>query len=145
VNFEGFFVLLFWKFGIFNSIFVILGISKNNLWSFTKVMVFAFFSYDLWRLFVSIFWNSSNSNFLLVILCNFTFFVWSFTTGKRGYLPFILWTLKAFCFAILKIWNLQFFFLSFWKFHMGKTLLGVSFLNLRVFNFVLMEFKDLWL
>jgi hypothetical protein len=36
------------------------------------------------------------------------FFVWSFTSDEMGYVPFFMWTLKTFCFRILKLWNLQF-------------------------------------
>ncbi len=47
------------------------------------------------------------SNFLLVILLVFEKHCVKFRKGrKRGYLPFLLWILKVFCFHILKFQNL---------------------------------------
>ncbi len=104
------FVLVFWSSKVFNFLLVILGVFKFFWVKFHKWGngVCAFFSCELWRFFVFIFWNSRIFNFLLVILGVFNFFVWSFTRGEMGYFLFFLWTLKVFCFDILKFQNLQF-------------------------------------
>jgi hypothetical protein len=106
------------KFQSFNFLLITLGVFNFFVWNFTKgkkgyllfflwtlkifcfgilkFYSFQFSSYEFWRFFVLVFWNSRIFIFLLIILRVFHFFVWSLTRGERGYLPFFLWTLKDF-------------------------------------------------
>ncbi len=68
-----------------------------------------------------------------------------FTSKETGYMPFLMWILKVFYFRILKFRNLQFSSCHFKGFTCEEIMLGVLFLNLGGFKFVLMEFKDLQL
>jgi len=100
--------------------------------------------------FFLLFWNS---NIFKKNSCHFLGFqkniVWSFA---RGYLPFFLWTLKVFCFCILKFWSFQFFFLSFycssqkivWSFTRGaRGYLPFFLWTLKVFCFSILKFWNL--